>query len=946
MKVTLTNAVNSMRFLFACMSVLFVSFTSSAQSNLSEKLPVDPKVKVGQLSNGLTYYIRQNSRPEKKVELRLVVNAGSILEDDDQLGLAHFTEHMAFNGTKNFAKNDLVSFLQSIGVEFGADLNAYTSFDETVYILPIPVDKPENLEKGFQILEDWASTVTFDNEEIDKERGVVLEESRLGKGANDRMLKVWLPKLLAGSKYAERLPIGKDELLKSFKYDVIKRYYGDWYRPNLMAVVVVGDIDPAEAEKKITSHFEKLKNPSKERKREFAKVPPRGKSEGLVVTDKEATNFILQIYYSTEKSEPEITLGDYRESILKQLFTSMLSQRFQELTQKATPPFIFGASSLGGFVRGYEVYSSFAVLTQAGVEPAINAIIQENERARKFGFTAAELDRVKKSALRNMERAYNEREKSESRNYASEYIRAFLTQEPIPGIENEYKYFNDMTEGISLEEINKYAASTIPTVDKNKLVVLMGPDKAPFDLPSNEELLAMTDAATKLEVQAYEEKEVAASLMSKTPEAGKIIMDKELKEIESRELTLGNGMKVILKPTDFKNDQVMLTATRFGGQYLYEGEDILDAQYASAVVGQMGVGEFTPTDLRKVLAGKTVGVSPRLGTYTEGFFGQSGSRDIESMLQLVHLYMTSPRKDEELFNSFVSKQQAMFQNMLSDPGTVFRDSLNSIVYGNHPWAPKLPKPGDFEKIDVDRALEIYKERFGSASGFTFVIVGSFDPAEIKPLIATYLASIPAGNVKKEIRDVGLRPVKGVVKKSIYKGEEEKSQISISFYGEAPYSAAEDLKLDVLLEVLNITVIETLREDMSGVYGAGVYGGIRKHPYNNYSITVGMPCGPENVDKLVAASFDEINKVIKSGPKEEDMNKVKETLKKKYQENMKENIYWMRSLQGAIEYGSDPKDILTYEKRLDAVTAKEIKATAKKYFNMKNYVQAVLYPEKK
>ena len=923
---------------------LFASATLLAQTNLTEKLPVDPGVKIGKLSNGLTYYIRKNIKPEKKVELRLVVNAGSILEDEDQQGLAHFTEHMSFNGSKNFQKNDLVSFLQSIGVEFGADLNAYTGFDETVYILPIPSDKKENVEKGFQILEDWASTVAFENTEIDKERGVVLEESRLGKGADDRMQKVYLPKLLEGSKYALRIPIGKDEILQNFKYDVIKRFYADWYRPDLMAVIVVGDIDPAEIEKLIKSHFEKLKNPAKEKERLLADVPPRTKSEGLVVTDKEATNHFVQIYYSTTKEKIETTLGDYRESMIKRFFTTMLSQRLQELTQSANPPFIFGASNLGGFLRGYEVYSAFAALSKVGVAPAINALIQENERARKYGFTIAELERTKKTLLRSMERQFNERDKTESEGYAEEYIRAFLQHEPIPGIENEFNYYKTFIDGITLDEVNAYAKKIIPTVYKNKLVLLTGPDKSDFKIPTGAELLALTDNATKIDVTPYEEKVVATSLMDKAPTPGKIVSEKENKEIGTTELSLSNGVKVILKPTDFKNDQVVLTATRFGGQFLYNNEDRTNAEYTVPVITQMGVGQFSPVDLRKILAGKTVGAAPKFGTITEGFSGQSGSKDIESMLQLIYLYSTQPRKDEALFKSFVTKQQATYQNILSDPEAVFQDSLLKTVYKNHPRAPRLPSAEDVGKINMDRALEIYKERFGNANGFTFIIVGSFDVNTIKPLLETYLASLPSTPKTSTFRDVGLRPVKGVVTKKVYKGTEPKSQINITFYGEKPYSDVEQLKVQALIELLNIKIIETLREDMSGVYGAGVRGGLNKNPYNSYSLTISMPCGPENVDKLIKASFDEIQKVKDKGPLDADLNKVKETWKKQYEEDIKDNNFWVRKLQAGVELGSNVTDVLSYEKRVDALTPKDLQDAANKYFDMKNYVQIVLYPE--
>ncbi|WP_333819125.1 M16 family metallopeptidase [Ohtaekwangia sp.] len=930
--------------LFAALLFLYCG-SLQAQGKLSQKLPVDPNVKIGKLANGLTYYIRKNQRPEKKVELRLVVNAGSILEDDDQQGLAHFTEHMAFNGSRNFKKNDLVSFLQTIGVEFGADLNAYTSFDETVYILPIPTEKKENVEKGFQILEDWASTVAFEGSEIDKERGVVLEESRLGKGAQERMQKVYLPKLLEGSKYANRLPIGKDDILKTFKSDAIKRFYKDWYRPDLMAVVVVGDLDVTEAENYIKAHFTKLKNPTKQRPRTDIPVPGRKQSEAVVVTDKEATNHLIQIYYSTQKAPVETTVNDYRTSMVRSLFTRMLSQRLQELTQTANPPFIFGGSSQGGFVRGYEAYTSYAVLGKGGVEPAIAAVAQENERARKFGFTPAELDRTKKTMMKTMERAYNERDKTESETLTQEYIDNFLEKEPIPGIETEYTYYQEYLNGISLDEVNQYAAKTIPPAGASKLVVLTGPEKADFKLPSSDELLALTENASKAEVKPYEEKAIASSLMEKTPTPGTIISEKENKELGLTELSLSNHVKVILKPTDFKNDQVIFAGTRFGGQYLYPAEDRDNAEFASTVVTQMGVDQFSPIDLRKVLAGKNASVAPRIGTISESISGQSSATDVETLLQLTNLYFTKPRKDDELFQSFVAKQQAMYQNMAADPQFTFQDSVFHILYRNHAWSPRVPKVETFSRINEQRALEIYKERFGDATGFTFVLVGAFDIAKIKPLIATYLGSLPATGKTYTFKDVGLRPVKGPMTKEVKKGTEQKSLIRLFWNGEAPYSDSEQLKLQALIEVLNIKLIESLREELSGVYGGGMFGNLNKFPYNNYSIGASFPCGPENVDKLVKAAWAEIDKIKANGPTEADLNKVKETWKQQYEVNIKDNNFWARQIIQSIEYGSDATNVLSYEKRISALTVKDIKDTANKYLDAKNYVQVVLNPEK-
>lgn len=926
--------------LFACSSL-----ASLAQTNLTDILPIDPFVKMGKLSNGLTYYIRKNTRPEKKAELRLVVKTGSTAEDDDQQGLAHFVEHMAFNGTKNFKKNELVSYLQSIGVKSGNDLNAVTSFDETIYILPVPTENKETVEKAFQVLEDWASAISFENEEIDKERGVILEESRLGKGAQDRMTKQLLPKVLAGSKYANRLPIGKDDVIQNFKYDAVKRFYRDWYLPANMAVVVVGDMEIADTETLIKKHFEKLRNPLKTRKREANEIPARTLSEGLVITDKENPNSIVQVVYSPKKSSKQITLKDYRESLVKNLFSQMLSARLQELTQKPEPPFVFGGSNLGRFVGEYETFASVALIGKAGPQAAITALVMENERARKFGFTPSELERTKKTMLKSIERAFNERDKTESGNFTNEYVRNFLQAEPIPGIENENKYHNQFMNTITLDDVNKYAAAIIPT-DESKLIVLMAPEKPDYELPTNEKLLVFAEAASKMEVKPYEEKAVATSLMDETPASGRISFQKENKEVGFYELTLGNGIKVLLKPTTFKNDQIILSAFRFGGYSNYDTKDRHNAENASTLVSQMGIGKFSPTDLSKTLAGKTIYASPLISSTEESISGSSSVADLEAMLQLVHLYFTQPRKDEELFKSYLSKQQAMVQNILTNPQAVFQDSLFRIVFKNDSRAQRLPRVEDYDQVNIDRVLEIYKERFGNANGFTFIITGSFTMEKIKPLIATYLASLPTDKSKTfSYKDIGLRPARGVVKKEVKKGTEAKSFIAIQFNGEAPYSETEEMNLQAFIEVMNIKLTETLREKMSGTYTGGMNGQLNKHPYENYSVGVFIPCGPQNVDKLIAAAIQEIEKVKKNGPTAADLAKVKENWKKQYLENMKDNNYWLGQLKNSVENGLNPADILAYEKKVDAITIDQVKVAANRYIDFKNYVQMVLNPEK-
>jgi zinc protease len=866
------------------------------------------------------------------------------MEDDDQQGLAHFTEHMAFNGSTNFEKNDIVSFLQSIGVEFGADLNAYTGFDETVYILPIPTEKKENVEKAFQILEDWAGAVAFDSGEIDKERGVVLEEERSGRGAQERINRITYPKLLEGSKYAERLPIGKVEVLKSFKPEVIKRFYKEWYRPDLMAVLVVGDINEQEAENLIRKHFEHLKKPVSPRPRETAGAPVRAKSEGLVVTDKEATHHFVDINYPYKKTKDQTTLSGYRESLLRALFTTMLNQRMQELTQKEEPPFLFASNTFSTLARGYESYNTYGYLAKGGVETAVKALIKENERARKFGFTANELERTKKMMLKSIERAYNERDKTESARLVAEYIRHFLEDEPIPGIENEHQYYQKFLAEITLEELNKYVTQTIPAPQEPKLVILTGPEKSDFKMPDNEALLAMADAALKEEIKPYEEKEIASELLNKIPTPGKITGEKVNKAVGITEITLSNGVKVLLKPTDFKNDQIILTASRFGGQYLFDSKERLNVEYAATIVTQMGIGQFSPLDLRKVLAGKNAAVTPAITTISERLNGQCSATDAETMFQLVNLYFTAPRKDPELFNSFVNKQQSNYQNMAADPQYTFQDELLKALYKDHPWAPRLPKPETFSKIDLNRLLEIYQERFGNAKGFTFVVVGKFDVNTIKPLLETYLGSLPSTGKTSTFKDVGLRPASGPLKKEVNKGTEQKSLVRMFWNGETAYSEAENFKVLALAEIMNIKIIETLREELGGVYGAGMYGSMSKYPYNNYSFGISIPCGPENVDKLVAAALAEIEKVKTNGPSDVDLNKVKETWKQQYLVNIKDNTFWARQILSSIEMGTDLAEVLAYEKNVNALTAKDIQQVANKYLDMSKYAQFVLNPE--
>ncbi|MFZ6746772.1 M16 family metallopeptidase [Undibacterium sp. JH2W] len=922
-----------------------LSLPALAEIRLNDPIPINPDLKMGKLENGLTYYIQKNDTPRKKVELRLVVKAGSVLEDDDQQGLAHFTEHMAFNGSKHFKKHQLISYLQSIGVKFGADLNAYTSFDETVYILPIPTDKPAYLKTGFQVLADWAQGVEMKGIDIDKERGIILEEARLGKGASDRMTRQLLPEVFNGSKYAERLPIGKEDTIKQFKHDALRRFYKDWYRPDLMAVVVIGDVQPAEAEKMLRKYFSGLQNPQPERARPEINIPKNTASKAMVITDKEAGNNLLMLRYPLEKQPAHDVIADYRQDIIRGFYKSMLNRRLGALTEQAKPPFLGASAGNEQVVAGYDSFISTAMLSQAGIQPALDALMQEKNSIRQFGFTAAEFERAKKIEAREYESMFNERSKSNSATFAAEYIRNFLTNEPIPGIKNEYLYFKEFADGISLEEMNRFARQATPD-DSVKLMFYVGSNKEGEAIPSTADLLGMAAKAEQQTVQARVEKVATANLMTTLPKPGKIVDDKENKLLGLVELTLSNGVKVTLKKTDFKNDQVLMSARRAGGLSMFADADYFNSYYSNPVVWGMGMANFSQKDLQETLAGKSANVRTSMDNYSESIGGASSSSDIETMLQLLYLRLTAPRKDEVMFQTLISAQKEMARNNWARPEAVFSEAITTTIYKDNPRVPHQARVEDFDKISLDRSMEIYQSRYGSAKDMHFIFVGSFDLDKIKPLIATYLGSLPNTDIKTTYQDLHIDPVQGVVKKEVRAGNEEKSTVVLSFNGPSTYTREENGRFHAMVDILNLKIIDVLREKQGLIYSGGMSGSFERIPKDRYSIDAELPCSPENVDKVIAALFAEIKKLQQSGPQVEDLNKVKQSWLKEHQQELLSNENWLNHLQNAIYYKTEAESILTVEKRIKAITPAQIKEAAQRYFNFQNYAQIVMYPEQK
>jgi zinc protease len=930
-------------FALAAAAALLVPGLSQAALDPNALIPTGPEVKVGKLANGLTYYIRQNKAPQRRLELRLVVKAGSILEDEDQRGLAHFLEHMAFNGSTHFKRHEVVSYLQSIGMRHGADLNAFTSFDQTWYILPVPTARQEDIDKGFTILEDWAHGLTLDEADIERERSVVLEEARVHKGAGERVQKALMPKQYNGARYADRLAIGTDESIRSFKPEALRRFYRDWYRPDLMAVVAVGDVEPEELERQIKAHFGQLRNPASPRPRVYEEIRPRDHDDAVIVTDPELQVSSVALHYPVRPAAPFNTVGAFRERLLNSLVQGMLAQRLAERSQQPSPPFLNASSGLATVTPRYRAYVAAATLGAGGAAPALAALVGEQQRARRDGFSSAELELARKSLMRVHERNYNTRNGQASALYVNEYMRSFLEGEALPGAEGEYRIVQELLPAITLDEVNAHARAMIPA-DGAKLAVYIGGD--PAAAPSSEHLLADVAAAGKSQLAAHEDRAVAAQLMERPSRPGTIVDESVDKALGITRLTLSNGVKVVVKPTGPLQDQVLLSAHRFGGINLFDEKDLPSARFAGAVVPVMGLKDFTPLDLGRVLAGRNAGISLQLGADTDDIGGGAGSKpeDLEAMLQMLWLRFDGVRRDENLYKSWMAKQAEALRHRDASPQTRFADAQLDALYVKNPYQPRSTVLADLAKVDLDRSIALYRQRFASAKGFTFVLVGNLDVEKIKPLLASYLGTLPTPELPLAYRDVGVRYASGVVKRELKAGTEAKSTVSLNFTGPAAWSPEESLRLETLVEVMNLRISDVLREKMGVIYSGRMDGGISQVPWQHYRISTTLPTAPEQVERLTAALFAEIEQLKKDGPSQSELDKVKRIWGQSWSNNLRSNGFWLSQLSRAELYGTDPHRILDQMQRAAAVSAEDVKRAAQRYFNTDNYVQVVLNPE--
>lgn len=909
----------------------------AAEPPVDPPLPLDPRISQGKLESGLSYFVLPNKKPEGRAQLWLAVNAGSVFEDEDQRGLAHFVEHMAFNGTRRFPKQALVTLLEKSGLRFGPDLNARTSFEDTVYMLQVPTDAPGLVDQAVAVLRDWADGISFEPDEVEKERPVVLEEWRLGRGAVMRLIDKQAPVLFRGSKYAERLPIGKPEVIQRAPREALIRYYRDWYRPDRMAVVAVGDFQPAEMERRIRTEFASLKMPAAPRSEPIVELPGHGATLISVEADPEmpvtSVAIVSKLPHRSEKSEK-----DYRRILSELLFNSMLNERLDELARKADAPFLRASAQILSLVRAADLFQQSASVKHDAVLVGATALMEEVLRVEQHGFLPTELERARARILSEAQHAVRERDRRDSGLLASEVVRYFMEDEAMPGPEAELALAQKLLPVIALAELNQLGKMLGAG---SRVVLVAGPSQ--MARPSEAELLAAIGPLQQRRLEPPGDALAAEQLMQKKPSPGSIVKIRQLPELGVTEWMLNNGIRVVVKPTEFRNDELLLAAFSPGGHSRVKDSEFASARFADTIVEQSGVAEFDAAAVRKLLAGKMVTASVRIGELEEGFSGKAAPKDREELLQMIHLFATAPRRDESAFASWLSREMERAKNRRASPEAAFFEEMAAVESQNHlrrqPTTPEL-----LSSVQLDKALSVYRDRFADLGDFTFFLVGNIDLEELKPLVETYLGSLPARGRKEAWRDLKVTRPSGVQSRAVRKGTEPKAMLVLSFHGTQRWSAEAENDLAALAESLRLRLREVLRENLGGVYGVMVQGEISRRPRQEYALRVGFGCAPENLEKLEKVVFDQIRSIQEQGFGDEMVLRVKEARLRAHQVSLKDNGYWLRELERVYTHGDEPKQILQKATLLQKVSSESLRAAAKRYLSTKQYIRGVLEPE--
>jgi len=909
--------------------------------DLSPTLPFDSGIETATLPNGLRYFVRANRQPEHRAELRLVVNAGSVLEEDDQRGLAHFVEHMAFNGTRRFPKHQIGAFMESIGMRFGPGVNATTSYDETIYHLQVPTDQAGALERALTIMEDWAHEVSFDAAEIESERGVVLEEWRMRRGVGARLQDVQFPLLVRGSRYADRLPIGTPESIQTFKPARLKQFYADWYRPDLISVIAVGDFDAKAVAALVKKGFSAIPAPPDPRPRPVFDVPPQSDITFAIASDREATATGVGIAHR-RKAVEAVTVGDYRRDTIERLVSGILSLRLAEVAQVPKSPLLQAAAGKASVTRTLELTSMNAVAPSGGVDDALRALTVEAARLAKFGVTREELDRQKATTLRGLERAIADRARQPSTALAAEYVRHVTTGEPVPGLQWEFDTTKMLLQGISLEDVNLAATTWLP--EDNRVVSVTTPIKPGVVQPTEAALRQVLASAARIELKPWVSRITPTSLLDREPAPGSIATTVTRAPIGVTEWTLSNGVRVVLLPTKFSEDQIVFSAVSSGGLSLASDADLIPAQTATQVVNSMGFGRFGSGDLRRWLTGRAVSVQPVIGPFEQGISGGSSRQDLETMFQLIYLMMTSPRRDQTIFDALRAQMRDALTNQAASPDVEFAQALSATLTQNHPRARPITA-ASLDRMDLDKSVAFFKERFADAGSFTFVMAGSFDLAEMRPLVERYLASLPSTSRHQTWKDSGIRPPTGVVTRVIERGVEPKTRTVLLFTGPVEPDRRHAVSIVALAEVLQTRLREALREELGGTYNVSVGGNAARVPVGQFTVSIDYTAAPARADALTDRVFAEISALKKSGPSPQQVNDVRAALLRDFETNSHQNAYLVGQLAQRYQSGEPPESVWQVGDIYKALTPAVIREAAEAYLDPKNYIRVTLKPGK-
>ena len=933
--------------LFLLLFVTVLSFTTYAQAqvqyNPKAEVPMDEQIRHGVLENGLTYYILTNKTPENRAEFFLVNNVGAMQETPNQNGFAHLVEHMCFNGTKNFEKKDIIHYLESIGMKFGPEINAYTVYDQTVYTLnKVPVETPENIDTSLMVLFDWATNVSMETSEIDAERGVVREELRTRSSAMSRMRDQTNLVLFEGSKYAVHNIIGTVDVIDNSPADTLRAFYNDWYRPDLQSIIVVGDFDADVMEAKVKAVFAKLPVAKNPKTREYHQIPDHKGIKVALVQDKESPYSIIQVVYKHDITKVK-NQEYYRNQYLGQLYSIMINARLDEVTQKVNPPFMQAASYKTDLVRTKDAYMSFAVASNTQLKEALDELLTENERVKKFGFLETELDRAKKEMLSMNEKAYNERHKKKSGSLANIIKGNYLTNDPIPSDDWDYAFVKEVVKTASLEEVSALAKAWVK--DDNMVIIVMAPDKEEVIMPTEAEVLAIAAGVHTKTIEQYVDGEANKPLIDKMPTPGTIVKE----EIDTKKgvtrWTLSNGVKVVIKKTEFKDDEILMSAVSNGGYSKVGQKDDVSSKIAADVVDMSGLGSFDNISLQKALVGKVASCSPFIGELTEGFSGRSNVADFNTMLQLNYLYFTGFRADKDAFENYKQRTAASLVNKNANPQSVFIDSLRNVLSQNSPRKRNMTVEM-LEEANLNRIKYIFSERFGDPSGFTYYFVGNIDSELQKDTILKYLGGLPTVQRDETWSDLGVRlPSKRVEKHFTRKMETDKATVFIGFVGEAKkYTIKDRLMLEVVKEYLNHRYFETLREDQGGTYGASLWSDMKHYPAVEFQIGVFFDSNPEKLDTMLKIIYNEADLLIANGPEEKVIKNTAENKIKEYNENIKENRWWLGVLK-SDDFDQEDFANFDYVNFWNTLTPKQVQKAAKVFLDQNRTVEIVQTTEK-